>query len=101
MKQFKDLSTEAIEDGFTGDKISIDRILNRKITVHKFRISPSRFPESRGNGKCLCLQIGIEENKHVVFTGSVILQKLINQLKEEDFPFSTIIVKQDKRLEFT
>jgi hypothetical protein len=100
MKDFKDLGIEPSSKSLIGNKIPIDNILNKAITVDRFRITPSRYP-GKGNGKCLHIQIGIGEFKHVVFTGSVILMDLIERIPESDFPFTAQIVKEGKRYEFT
>lgn len=86
--------------GFVGDKIKIDRILNKEIIVHGFEIKDSKF-EGRGNGKCLYLQIEWKEEKHVVFTSSIYLMDMIGKVAPEDFPFTTTIVKTNEHLEFT
>jgi hypothetical protein len=98
VKKFSQFNIQAKTQNFTGDKIKIERLLNREIQVFKFKIEDSKF----GNGKrCLHLQIGLGENKHVVFTGSNALMDLITQVPETDFPFSTTIVKENERLQFT
>lgn len=100
MKQFKELGIKKVEQGFSGDKIKMDRVVNREIIVHKFHIKDSNFKD-KGNGKCLHLQIGIGEIKHVVFTGSGVLMEQIQSVPKNDFPFSTKIVKENERYEFT
>lgn len=100
MNQFKDLGIAVPEKKMSGDKIKIERILNRQVVVHDFEIKPSRYVE-KGNGKCLYLQIEIDNVKRVVFTGSVVLQELILKIPTNKFPFTTTIVKQNERFEFT
>jgi hypothetical protein len=100
VKKFKDLGIQVDNSAFEGDKISIERVLNREITVHDFKIVKTKFPE-KGNPECLHLQISIGENKHVVFSGSKVLQDSIRQISKSDFPFITIIVKGNRRFEFT
>lgn len=99
MKQFKDFGIKPALQSLVGDKIKIDRIINREITVYDFRIEDSKY--GNGNSKCLYLQIGIAETKHVVFTGSTVLIQLIEQVPKTEFPFTTIIVKDNDRFEFT
>ncbi|WP_276483586.1 hypothetical protein [Paraflavitalea pollutisoli] len=82
-----------------GDKIKIDRILNRPIVVESFRIEPSKF---EGKGNRLTLQIKIDNNSHIVFTGSQVLMDMIAKVPADGFPFETKIVKQDdSSLQFT
>lgn len=101
MKDFKELNIVTEENGFIGKKIEMYKVLNCKIVVHKFKIEASKFDKGKGNGKCLYLQIGIDNVMHVVFTGSVKLQNVVTQLKEEDFPFTTTIVKENDSFKFT
>lgn len=99
MKQFKDLGIEPPAQGFTGDKIRMDRILNREIIVHDFKIENSKY--EKGNGKCLYMQIQLNNVKHVVFTGSTSLMETIQKVPKSAFPFKTTIIKDNERFEFT
>lgn len=90
IKAFSELGIES-EGQLTGKKIGINHVLNKVITVTKFRIDPSKFP-GEGNGKRLTLQIIVDDIEHVIFTSSTVLQKQINQVKEEDFPFKATII---------
>ncbi len=99
MKQFKDLGVTTIVQSFIGDKIKIERILNREITVYDYKIEDSKF--NKGNGKCLYMQIGIGEIKYVVFSGSTVLMGTIQKITKEDFPFQTTIIKSNDHFEFT
>lgn len=99
MKKFKDLNIENTVH-LVGDKISIEKILNREIIVHCFKIVDSKFSKNK-SGKCLNLQIEIAGIKHVVFTGSDVLIDQIKQVPEADFPFTATIVKTMKYFEFT
>lgn len=98
MKKFKDLGIQAQENNqFTGEKIKMSKILNREITVHHFKIEPSKF----NKGKCLFMQISLNKTKHVVFTGSNYLMDIISKIAEKDFPFTTTIVEDNERFNFT
>lgn len=96
MKKFSELNVKQVPTGMVGDKIKVDRILNKKISVHNYKIVDSKF-----KGKCLHLQIQIGDNKHVVFTSAKTLQDAMLQIEPQDFPFETTIVKEDERLFFT
>lgn len=96
MKSFKDLGIRSEQQGFTGDKIKISKILNREIVVEAHKVTNSKF-----DGSCLHLQIKIGETKHVVFTGSAHLMAMIAQVPKDAFPFKTTIVEENERYEFT
>ena len=85
---------------FEGEKIKIDRILNKQITVLDFKIEDSKYKE-KGNGKCLYIQIENDGSKRVLFSGSSYLMDMIQKVPKEGFPFITTIVKNNEHLEFT
>ena len=99
MNQFKDFGIKPKQQSMVGDKIKIDRIINRQLAVHDYRIENSKY----GNGgmKCLYMQISIGETKYVVFTGSITLIDLIQQIPKDKFPFSTTIIKDNDRFIFS
>lgn len=100
MNAFKDFNITSSQKAFTGDKIKIDRILNREIVVIDYKIENSKF-EKKGSGKCLTLQIQVGQTKHVVFTGSSGLMEQIEKVPKDKLPFITTIVKENERFEFT
>jgi hypothetical protein len=67
--------------------------------VYGYKIGNSKF--DRGSGKCLTMQIEVDGVRRVVFTGSVRLMGMLEQTQDSDFPFATVIKKEDKRFEFT
>lgn len=99
MRAFKDLNIKTETEGFTGDKIKMQRVLDKDIVVLKYRIVTSQYPD-KGNGKCLHLQIKMNETIYVVFTGSIGLMDAIIQVKDEDLPFTTKITKPNERFQF-
>src|SRR5205809_1348577 len=99
MKRFSEFGIKPTLKTLVGDKIKIDRILNKEITVTDYRIENSKY--EKGNGKCLYMQIELNNNKHVVFTGSTVLMQLIEQVPKSDFPFQTTIIKDNDHFEFT
>ncbi|MCE9538718.1 MAG: hypothetical protein K8R85_05825 [Bacteroidetes bacterium] len=101
VKQFKDFGITPSSKAFVGTKVEIDSILNNEITVYEFKISNSKFVKENTSGKCLHLQIGIGASKHVVFSGSLNLMEMIQQIPPIGFPFTTKIIKENKRLLFT
>lgn len=100
MRDFKSFGIKVETKSFEGEKIKIDRVLNKKVTVHDFKIEASKFTE-KGNGKCLYIQIEVDGSKRVLFSGSLFLMDMIQQVPKDGFPFQTTIVKENERLEFT
>lgn len=99
MNQFSTFGIKPQSPGLEGDKVKIDRILNKPITVHAYRIGPSNFPD-KGNGKRLDLQITVDNTKRIVFSGSGVLMEMIERVPKNGFPFQTTIVKENDRYEF-
>lgn len=99
MKQFSQFNIKPITKTFTGDKIKIDRVLNKRITVVTYKIEKSKF--EKGNGNRLCLQIEVDGTSRIIFTGSTILMDMIEQVPKTNFPFTTTIVRESERFEFT
>ena len=98
MNEFKDFQITTSRVAFIGDKIKIDRVINREIIVADFKIEQSKY---EGKGKCLHLQIVLNQTKHVVFTGSQGLIEQIEKVPKDKFPFKTTIIKENERFEFT
>jgi hypothetical protein len=100
MNQFKDFGIKPSTKGMVGEKIKINKILNREISVNNFKIECSKF--EKGTGKCLHIQIVIDGEERIVFTGSGSLIEQIEMVPKDKFPFKTIIVRQmNDRFEFT
>ncbi len=99
MKNFSQLNIKQASGTLVGDKIKISKILNRECIIHAFKIEVSKYPKNK-SGKCLYLQIEIENVKHVVFTGSDVLINTITQVPAEEFPFVATIVKEGEHFEF-
>lgn len=97
MKNFSELGIKPSVPALTGDKIKIDRIVDKEIVVHSYKVEQSKYNES----KCLFLQIELKDEKRVVFTGSANLIDMIQKVPRESFPFVTTIRKDDKRYDFT
>jgi hypothetical protein len=99
MNTFKDFNIAPKIQAFQGDKIKIERILNKQILVEDFKIDISKY--GKGNGKVLTLQLTLDREKRVLFTGSVTLMDMIEQVSKENFPFTTTIIKENERYQFT
>ncbi|WP_346236133.1 hypothetical protein ABDK00_017000 [Niabella insulamsoli] len=99
MHSFSDLNIQPTYNSFQGNKIDIDDLLNKKITVHAYKIGDSKY--ERGNGKCLTMQITVDQELRVVFSGSTHLQQTIEMVPKDKFPFTTTIIKKNKCHQFT
>lgn len=99
MNKFSDFGIQPGK-GLLGDKIKIDRVTNKEITVYDYRIVDSKFKE-KGNGKRLDMQIEVGGERRVVFTGSTVLQEMIQRVPKENFPFTTKIIRENERYQFT
>jgi len=93
---FKDFNIKPSGHGFIGDRIKVERILNKEIIVHRYEIKDSIY-----EGKCLYLQVETGNEKRVIFTGSKTLMDMIAKVTEDKLPFTTTIVKDNDRFEFT
>ena len=100
MTEFKDLGIKPAERGFTGDKLKMSKVLNKQIKVEAYKIEASKFTD-KGNGKRLILQIVVEDKQHIIITGSIYLMDTIQQVPKDKFPFTTTIIEENERFEFT
>ena len=94
MARFSDF---ADEKPLTGDKVSIQDLLNKEITVKGYRISDST---KRIGTKCLMLQIDFDGEERVCFTGSSVLLEQIQKYSDH-IPFETTIKQINKFITFT
>lgn len=88
---------------FVGEKIRIAKILGKEIVVHDHKIEESKVQKyrERGADKCLHIQISINDVKHILFTSSGSLIEQIQMVPETGFPFTTIIIEDNRRFIFT
>lgn len=100
MNQFKDFNITIENKAFTGEKIKLDRILNKQITVTDFKIEQSKYTD-KGNGKRLVLEIKVDDVQRIVFTGSTVLMEMIQKVPRGQLPFQTTIIKDNERYQFT
>lgn len=98
MKKFDEFNIKVITQYLAGDKIKIDKTLNREITVEAFKIEPSKF---EGKGPCLHLQFMMSDNQYVSFGSFSRLIEQIKQVPSDGFPFTTTIIKENNILKFT
>jgi hypothetical protein len=98
MISFQELNIKPERLLFTGEKIKIEKIINREIQVHAHRLGDSTVYQGE---KYLALQIEFGGEKRVVFTRSKVLMEQISRVRAESFPFKTTIKKEHEWLEFT
>lgn len=98
MQKFSDFGIKSKIKSFTGEKIDIERVFNIEISVEDFKIEDST---AKPGTKRLTLQIIKSDEQRIIFTGSKNLMDMISDVPKENFPFTTKIVKNDKRFEFT
>jgi len=101
MKNFSQFNIKPMTKGFEGDKIKMSKILNREIVVHHFKIEDLKVFKDKGSGKCLHLQISVNNEKHIIFTSSSGLIEAIQQVPENGFPFTATIIEESDRFIFT
>ncbi len=98
MKSYKEFNIRTTTKTFTGEKIKAAKILNKPIEVYGYDIQPSIY---ENKGDCLYLQIKLNGEDRLVFSGSKYLIEAIKQIPEDGFPFATTIVEIDDRHEFS
>lgn len=98
MNRFSDFSTEQL----IGEKISIDKILNKEIKVLAFRLKNSKIENSKIEKGSTYAQIQIELHGElrVIFTNSTVLKEQLQRYKEH-LPFCTTIIKNNKYFSFS
>lgn len=91
-KSFADFAEESRP--LDGEKIRIDEVIDREMTVIGFNLRRSRYEKNR-SGKCLLLQMEIGGERRVLFTGSDVM---IEQMEKygEHVPFVATIRKIDR-----
>lgn len=100
MKLFSELGVKIEAAPMTGEKIKINRVLNKAIEVVDFELNTSKFNQERSR-KCLKLQIKFEDELRVIFTGSSMLVNAISMVDKKDLPFQTTIVETNGFYQFT
>ena len=92
MKRFSDFAEEPRP--LEGDKIPIDSVLNREVAITNYRIGSTKYARC-SQDRCLTLEIEINNEKRVIFTGSGVL---IDQMEKygDKVPFVAEIVKINK-----
>lgn len=97
-KKFSDLGIKIELDNLTGEKIKISKVLGKEITVTDYKLNSSKYDKEK---ECLTIQIEFNGEKKVIFTGSQILKKQIEQVSKDDFPFTATIESINDTYQFT
>lgn len=97
MQRFSDFSGEV--KPLDGEKISIDKLIDKEIEVHNYNIRNSKFNRP-GSNQCMTVQIMCDNQKRIFFTGSDVL---INQCEKysDNMPFITAIKKINRYYTFS
>lgn len=98
-RTFASLGIKTVPSVLIGEKIKIDDVLEKEIEIVNFRIEVSKYPKNK-TGKCLHMQIVLNGENRVVFTGSDILIEVMQQVSMEMLPITTKIKKEDNHFEF-
>lgn len=77
-----------------GNKIRIDDVLNRELVVTGYSVKDSKYSKNK-SGKYLTLQVRIDNEKRVIFTGSDVLIEQMEQYGDK-MPFLATIKKIDR-----
>jgi len=96
-KRFSDFATEL--PVLDGDKVKLDTILNQEIEIVGYCINDSNYSKNK-SGKYLTLQIKIEHEVKILFTGSDVLIKQVEKYADE-IPFSATIKKINRYYTFS
>jgi hypothetical protein len=99
MTNFSDLGITSVLKRYEGEKIKIKKLLNVPIQVTGYKIVDSKFTD-KGSGKCMNLELIHENQPRLLFTGSIGLMSMIEQVPIEKFPVDTTIVEVGDGFEF-
>ena len=99
MKKFSDLNITQGNQNFSGEKIKLYNLLNREIIITDYRIVQSKYKDA--NAERLDIELEIDNNKRLTWTGSTRLIETIKQIAKEDLPILTTIVKDGESYRFS
>jgi hypothetical protein len=98
MESFSTFGIKPIKQGFVGPQIEVYKVLNKEIVVEKYEIAPSK---KKVGTDYLTLQVIVDNQSRVIFTGSRYLIEMIKKVPADKLPFKTTIVKDNDALMFT
>lgn len=96
-KRFSDFAVEPRP--LAGEKIKIDAILNQEVEILACNFGTTRYSKNK-TGKYLTLQIRINDDVRVLFTGSDVLIKQMTKY-EPELPFLAVIVQINRYYTFS
>ena len=96
-KRFGDLGVKVEVDTLTGDSIKIAKVIGKEIVVKGFKVTKSKYEKTE---HCLTIQIEHGGETKVIFTGSGMLRKQIEQIDKKDFPFLATIANINDTYQF-
>ena len=100
MMDFKQFNIRPTISHYTGEKIKIAKILNCPVIIREYKVEASKYPKNK-SGMVMTLQLELNDEPRIVFTGSDMLMDQIQQVPEDQLPFRTTIVKNGDHFEFT
>ena len=83
---------------FLARKIKIAKVIGKEIIVKAYKLTKSKYEKTE---HCLTIQVEINGENKVIFTGSNALKKQIEQVNIKDFPFTTTIENINETYQFT
>lgn len=93
MKRFGDFADDTI---LAGNKVKIEDVLNTEVAILDFSVKTSKHNE----GNYLTIQVEVDNEKRVIFTGSGVLIDQLEKYKGE-LPFLATIRKVNKYYSLT
>lgn len=87
-RRFSELGINVVNESLTGEKIKIAKILGKEVLVKDFKLTNSKYEKAK---HCLTIQLEVGGETKVIFTGSEMLRRQIEQVDKSDFPFRATI----------
>ncbi len=94
MRKFSDFADE--KAALEGEKIKLDDVLNRPVEVLQYRVLTGKYETE----KCLQVQIRIDGQLKVIFTGSKILLEQLEKYHNQ-LPFESTIIRPHRYYSFS
>jgi len=102
MHKFSEFADTSISPVMDGKKVSLDDVLDKEITVLRYRIKKTKFSEAK-NPDCLTVQFaysGNDDAHFVFFSGSSVLMQQLEKYQDK-LPFTATIKKVGKYFTFS
>lgn len=97
-KRFSELGIKYDTENLLGEKIKIAKVIGKEIIVKAYKLTKSKYEKTE---HCLTIQVEINGEDKIIFTGSNALKKQIEQVNIDDFPFITTIENINETYQFT